>query len=299
ELSTLTRVPSDWGDRVDEARREADHLECEVRAARARKRATVESRIAELEVQEQRKRALQRELRELRKEWTPTRDRKWRASNGHDGYDQGGASLEIGSVASESAASHPRGPHRAPKFRDLATFQGKSLREAQVFAAGADRRFRIDARSQYPTDQNKIDYCVLAFGPTPAAKWERHERREGLGNTTWAEFKEWIMDSIIDPSNRTFDAITSYNEAKQGETQSAEDFAAHLDTLELELQIEDEELRKNTLYAKLREEVRREILHSDQTPPSYGKGRATRPPGSNRLRTGTGPTPANGGRNTT
>ena len=74
------------------------------------------------------------------------------------------------------------------------------------------------------------------------------------------------MDSIIDPSNRTFDAITSYNEAKQGETQSAEDFAAHLDTLELELRIEDEELRKNTLYAKLREEVWREILHRDDIP---------------------------------
>ena len=53
---------------MDEARREADHLEREVRAARARKRAAVESRIAELEVQEQRKRALQRELRELQKE---------------------------------------------------------------------------------------------------------------------------------------------------------------------------------------------------------------------------------------
>ncbi|ELR07752.1 hypothetical protein GMDG_00375 [Pseudogymnoascus destructans 20631-21] len=184
ELSTLTEVPFDLGDRVDETRREADHLEREVRVARLRKRAAVELRIAELEVQERRKRALQQELRELQEDWTLTGDRKRRASKGHDGYNQGRAFLEIGSVVGESAASHDRGPRRAPKFRDLATFQGKSLREAQVFAAGADHRFRIDAGSQYPTDQNKIDYCVLAFGPAPAAKWERHERREGLGNTT-------------------------------------------------------------------------------------------------------------------
>ena len=87
-------------------------------------------------------------------------------------------------------ADRPGRPPQAPKFRDLVTFQGKSLREAQVFTAGADRRFRIDAGSQYPTDQNKIDYCVLAFRLGPAAKWERHERREGLGNTSWLEFKE-------------------------------------------------------------------------------------------------------------
>ncbi len=82
----------------------------------------------------------------------------------------------------------------------------------------------------------------------------------------WKEFKEWMMDSIIDPSNRTFDAITSYNTAKQGETQSAEDFAAYLDNLELELRIDDEELRRNNLYAKLREEVQRDILQRDDVP---------------------------------
>ncbi|OBT82230.1 hypothetical protein VE02_09409 [Pseudogymnoascus sp. 03VT05] len=137
---------------------------------------------------------------------------------------------------------------------------------ATVFTAGPNRHFCIDAGSQYLTDQNKINYYVLAFRLGPTAKWERHERREGLGNTSWAEFKEWIVDSIINPLNWTFDAITSYNEAKQGEAQTAEDFAAYLNTLELKLRIDDDELRKNTLYGKLREEVRREILHRDDIP---------------------------------
>lgn len=68
------------------------------------------------------------------------------------------------------------------------------------------------------------------------------------------------MDSIIDPANWNFDAITSYNSARQGEGQSAEDFVAYLDTLELELRINDEKQRRDNLYAKLREEVQRDLL---------------------------------------
>ncbi|KFY32647.1 hypothetical protein V493_00003 [Pseudogymnoascus sp. VKM F-4281 (FW-2241)] len=124
----------------------------------------------------------------------------------------------------------------------------------------------MDAGACYPTDQDKIDFCVMSFAASLAAKWERHERREGLGNTTWTQFRVWIMDSIIDPANRNFDAITSYNSAKQGDGQSAEDFAAYLDTLELELRIDDEKQRRDNLYTKLREDVQRDLLQRDEVP---------------------------------
>ncbi|KFY31327.1 hypothetical protein V493_01207 [Pseudogymnoascus sp. VKM F-4281 (FW-2241)] len=103
----------------------------------------------------------------------------------------------------------------------------------------------MDAGACYPTDQDKIDFCVMSFAASPAAK-------------------VWIMDSIIDPANRNFDAITSYNSAKQGDGQSAEDFAAYLDTLELELYINDEKQRRDNLYAKLREDVQRDLLQRDE-----------------------------------
>ncbi len=64
-----------------------------------------------------------------------------------------------------------------------------------------------------------------------------------------------MMGSIIDPSNRVFDAATSYNWDQQRDNQLAEDFATYLDTLELELRIDDDALRETTLYAKLRGEV--------------------------------------------
>jgi hypothetical protein len=59
------------------------------------------------------------------------------------------------------------------------------------------------------------------------------------------------MDSIIDPSNRALDAITSYNAARQREGQTTEYYAAYLDTLKLELQIDDGRLRKMNLFTKL------------------------------------------------
>lgn len=264
--SEFTDPPSDLEGRIDESRRSGDRLESQIQEAQRQKQLAVESRIVELELQERRKELLERELRELLYEPAPRGARKrQRSGSGEQGRARG-ARDDAGSATGESAVGHARGSHKPPRFQNLPVFQGKSLREAQAFVAGADRRFRIDAGSQYATNQNKIDYCALAFGPGPAAKWERHERREGLGNTTWKEFKEWMMDSIIDPSNRTFDAITSYNTAKQGETQSAEDFAAYLDTLELELRIDDEELRRNNLYAKLREEVQKDILQRDDVP---------------------------------
>lgn len=264
--SELTNTTSDLEEQVKEGRRSVERLERQVREARRQKQIAVESRIAELELQKKRREDLERELQELLQEPAARGPRKRQGSDDIEQDRVAGSRDDDGSTTGGSAANHARGSRKAPKFRDLPIFQGKNLREAQAFVAGADRRFRIDAGSQYTTDQSKIDYCVLAFGPAPAAKWERHERREGLGNTTWKEFKDWMMDSIIDPSNRTFDAITSYNMAKQGETQSAEDFAAYLDTLELELRIDNEELRRNNLYAKLREEVQRDILQRDDVP---------------------------------
>jgi hypothetical protein len=49
-----------------------------------------------------------------------------------------------------------------------------------------------------------------------------------------------MKDSIINPANRAFNAVTSYNSARQRDGQ--EDFAAHIDTLEIELWINDDEL---------------------------------------------------------
>jgi hypothetical protein len=265
---SLSDAPPDIEEQIERERAESQRLRTQIQEVRRRKREAVDARIAELEREEAQRAYYEAELEELLKD-VGDRTAAPHKRTGSDGAIQGRRvrpRRESMDFEEEPRTRPPRTAHEAPKFRDLPTYNGKTLREAQTFLNGADRRFRMDGGTRYPDDQSRIDYCVLAFGPGPAAKWERHEQRAGLGNTTWAQFREWMMDSIIDPSNRAFDAITSYNNARQRDGQLAEDFAAYLDTLELELRIDDDVLRRNTLYAKLREDIQREILSRNDVP---------------------------------
>ena len=76
------------------------------------------------------------------------------------------------------------------------------------------------------------------------------------------------MDSILDKTNRVFTALEEYNRAYQRDDQLAEAFVDYLDTLELELKIVDEVSCRNTLFAKLKDEVKAEILRRDDIPPT-------------------------------
>lgn len=253
---------------IEREKAESERLRTRIHEEREKKRGAIESRIAELEKEEARRAAYEAELEEL------LGTKGDRSATNHK---RPGSPLGSGRGAPREAHREPDGrppspspPHRtardAPKFRDLPVYNGKTLREAQTFLDGAERRFRIDAGLRYRGDQSRIDYCVLAFGTAPAAKWERYERRRGVGTTTWEQFKEWMKDSIVDPANRAFDAVTSYNEARQRDGQSSEDFAAYLDSLEIELRIDDDWQRRNNLFAKLREELRKDILQRNDVP---------------------------------
>jgi hypothetical protein len=160
-----------------------------------------------------------------------------------------------------------RGPgSKPPKIRDLPVYAGKSLQDAQAFIAGAERRFRVDNGYHYPTDTSKIDACVLAFGKGPAAKWESYERRVGVTKISWEEFKDWIMDAIQDRTNRAYTAASLYGEARQEVGQTTDDFASYLDSLELELGITDDVVRKHLLYGKLRKDLKHQINLYNEVP---------------------------------
>jgi len=100
-----------------------------------------------------------------------------------------------------------------PKMRDLPIYKGKSVQEAQAFIAGAERRFRQDKGYLYNTDTEKIDACVLAFDTMPEQRWAGYEEEVGVGNTTWEEFKEFLLESIKDKDNRLLDATNKYEAA--------------------------------------------------------------------------------------
>ena len=56
------------------------------------------------------------------------------------------------------------------------------------------------------TNEDKIRDYVLAFESGPEEKWARYESRQKTEDITWAQFKEFMLDSIKDKRNREFDA---------------------------------------------------------------------------------------------
>jgi hypothetical protein len=96
----------------------------------------------------------------------------------------------------------------------LPDYHGRSIQEALAFIAGEERWFRIDDGHRFPTDALKIDCCVLAFGKEPARRWGRYKQRAALEETTWEEFKDWMLDSIKDKGSRLWDAAKDYKAAR-------------------------------------------------------------------------------------
>jgi len=284
--SSLTSLSPDIEELITMEKEEAARLQEEIaQYTLQEKQEAVRGRIAELEAVESERARLQQVLNRIKQQWRTRHEAAepniavessgTRKRRGDDGIAQPRPTrirtqspLGEDRNDTEDPTTHGRAQGVKQKFRDLATYHGKNIKEAQAFIAGAERRFRIDQGYRFPTDTAKIDYCVLAFGTQPAARWNRYERREGIGRTTWEEFKEWLMDSILDKTNRVFAASEEYNRARQRDDQSAEAFADYLDTLELELKIVDEVSRRNTLFAKLKDEVKAEILRRDDIPPT-------------------------------
>ena len=158
-----------------------------------------------------------------------------------------------------------------PRMPELPAYLGKDIQEAQDFISKAERRFRLDRGYYHPDDTSKIDYCVLAFESKPYRQWSVFEADTGVGNTTWDQFKAHLFDSICDTTNRQLSAAVAYEKARQREDQTTDDFAAELQTLERELGYTDDKIQAQTLFAKLRWELRKEISRRG-SPPATRKG---------------------------
>jgi hypothetical protein len=159
-----------------------------------------------------------------------------------------------------------------PRIPELPAYFGNDIQEAQDFISKAERRFRLDRGYYHPDDTSKIDYCVLVFEQKPYRKWSVFEEDAGgPGNTTWEQFKAHLFDSICDTENRQMSAIMAHHRACQQEGQTADDFAAELQVFERELGYTDDRRQAQTLFGKLRWELRKEISRRGN-PPTTRKG---------------------------
>jgi len=172
-----------------------------------------------------------------------------------------------------------RSRRKRPRMRDLPEYKGESIEEAQAFIAGAERRFRQDAGYTLPTDEDKIDFYVLAFDTKPERIWnayekERKRKRQQQGDITWDEFTAWLLDTIRDPVSRQLEAWNAYEEICQGASETVDDFARRLAVLEEAVGAEDDKVNASKLYAKLTPYLRTEVLRLG-FPPTTRQGMLT------------------------
>jgi len=163
-------------------------------------------------------------------------------------------------------------------MRDLPLYKGESIEEAQAFIAGAERRFRQDAGHTLPTDEDKIDFCVLAFDTKPERTWNAYEKelKRKRRVIAWDEFTTWLLDTIRDPISRQLEAWNAYEDIYQadkngGENETVDDFARRMAVLEEAVGAEDNETNAKKLYAKLTPYLRKEVLRIS-FPPTTRQG---------------------------
>jgi hypothetical protein len=148
---------------------------------------------------------------------------------------------------------------RAPKTRELPTYKGKSIKEAQDFFYQAELKWYKDGGITWTTDTAKVTYCTSCFEGIARDIWKRRERSVGVNSTDWETFVEFIKDSILDPENRSNNTLAKFKDAKQRPGQSIQSFVSYLDSLADDLGYTGLPQEWNNLFSGLRQEIRDEI----------------------------------------
>lgn len=107
------------------------------------------------------------------------------------------------------------------------------------------------------------------LGGDPRELWYAHFERtfEARGEMpTWEYFKQYLLDLLSDPINRSLEAATAHSHAMQRKDQTVRSFATYLDVLEDQLTAYTEEQRVQHLFTKLRPELQRAITNYHQIP---------------------------------
>ena len=107
------------------------------------------------------------------------------------------------------------------------------------------------------------------LGGDPRELWYAHYEHafEALATTpSWAYFKQYMLDLLADPINRSLDAATAHAQAMQRKDQSVRSFATYLEVIEEQLTPYTETQRVQHLFSKLRPELQRAVTNYHQIP---------------------------------
>jgi hypothetical protein len=161
-------------------------------------------------------------------------------------------------------------PHakRTIKPKDPAEYKGRTLKEHREFFRSCELAFRL-LPLEFCHDKDKTLWAMQYLAGDPRELWYTHYERtfEASEETlTWEYFKDYMLNLLSDPINRTLEAATAHAHAMQRKDQTVRAFATYLDVLEEQLTPYTEEQRVQHLFSKLKPELQRAITNYHQVP---------------------------------
>lgn len=228
---------------------------------------TLEQRIAAAEKRRDELQALRR-LREIEAEIARLEEEE------HDSAitisADGTPEVQVTATRKRSAPAAPATLHakRTLRPKDPPEYRGKNLKEHREFARSCETAFKL-LPQEFSLDGNRVTWAMQYLQGDPRELWYTHQERnfEASGTTpTWAYFKQYLLDLLSDPINRSLEAATAHAQAMQRKDQTVRAFATYLDVLEDQLTPYTEEQRVQHLFAKLKPELQRAITNYHQVP---------------------------------
>jgi len=151
------------------------------------------------------------------------------------------------------------------KQRNIPLFNGKEMKEAKLFLHRLELAFENNP-IDYPTTTDKIVFALQWLDGEAEEKALLTYDAVARRTHTWGQFKQFIMDTVVDPTNREISVMQRYERAAQG-TRSVAQFAAYLQGLEKEFDVPyTPDQSRRHLLAKLRTDLQEAIIHLSQPP---------------------------------
>ena len=177
------------------------------------------------------------------------------------------ANLETGNTHKRAGSDSLEGPHsKDRKPADPLLYWGKNIAEHRNFIRACNNAFAI-APCRFTRDAAKVTYAMqFTWGEAREAWFNHYKEKEDKAAVTWEHFKTFLLDQISDPVNRTMEAASRYQAARQQPAQSVQAFATELATWEAQLPAYTEEQQVQHLFSKLQRELCTTITNFREIP---------------------------------
>ena len=100
----------------------------------------------------------------------------------------------------------------------------------------------------------------------PATQWHTEFEKTSLEGVSFSDFKRFLLNLVVDPTNRRLLAYEKWEEARQKPEQKVTVFKAYLEEVEAHLPPMSEEHRANFFLAKLQPRLKDRILSTGNVP---------------------------------